>query len=138
MAYYKKQQILEYIEINNEKIIESGLKPLTLKESAIEKVETKEDVVGFFWFELQKIEENSFTVKPKMEGKLFIKIGEDLYTDDRYAVDFYQATQEGKTVSQVIEERELEQEKAKKSITVPQNVDNIVNAFENKLKNNGA
>jgi hypothetical protein len=116
MSYYSKKEVIEYIETNNEAILSSGWKPLTPLEESLLKLTNNEDIVGFLWVELIKIEDGAHSIRPKMQGKLFVKIDEDIYSDDRYAADEYQAKKEGKTVGQIIKERREETEKAKQGI----------------------
>lgn len=52
-----------------------------------------------------------------MTAKVFYRIDQDLYTDDRFAVDLFQATQEGKTVSEVIKQRHQEHQQALRELT---------------------
>jgi len=41
-----------------------------------------------------------------MNGKAFVRIDNNLYTDDRYALDSIQAQNENKTIAEIIKERE--------------------------------
>jgi len=41
-----------------------------------------------------------------MNGKAFVRIDDDIYTDDRYALDSIQAQNENKTIAEIIKERE--------------------------------
>jgi hypothetical protein len=114
MAYYNKKEVREYIESESLKAEKSELKPLTPIEQPISQLEKEEDVVGYFWLNLK--EEDKESSKLKVEGKTFIRIDHDLYTDDRFAIDMFQAQSDGKTVSHVIKARQEEKEGAMKSV----------------------
>lgn len=116
MAYYSKEEVRVYVEENSQDITNAGIKPLTPMEQSISQIENEEDVVGFWWIELIDNERGG-AVKPKMKGKTFIRIVHDLYTDDRFAADMYQAGQEGVSVSKVVLDRREESEKAQKEFS---------------------
>jgi hypothetical protein len=103
MGYYNKKQVLEYAHAENKKVEERKLSPLTPIEQTISQISKEEEVVGFFWVNISEGE------KMKLEGKTFIRIDFDLYTDDRFAIDLYQAQEEGKTVSEIINQRTKEE-----------------------------
>jgi hypothetical protein len=127
MAYYNKQDIRNYINENNQNIENKGHKPITPIQHSLQELDNEEPVVGFFWMDINDIQEGG--VKVKMQGKTFVKIDFDLYTDDRFAIDLYQSQVESTTVSQIIKNRIIDQERAKKSIQ-----ENKENLEENIVK----
>jgi hypothetical protein len=129
MAYYNKEDVKKYINQNNEKIESKGHKSITPIEQSLTQINNEEDVVGFFWMDIN--EENGDGAKVKMEGKTFIRIDLNLYTDDRFAIDLYQAQVETIPVSQVIKNRMTEQERAMKS--VKENKEDLENSISDKL-----
>ncbi|MFA5066844.1 MAG: hypothetical protein WC466_02180 [Candidatus Izemoplasmatales bacterium] len=129
MAYYKKEDIRKYIDEKNSYIENKGHKSITPVEHSIMQLDNEEDIVGFFWMD---INENVDGAKVKMEGKTFMRIDFNLYTDDRFAIDLYQSQMEGKTVSEIIKNREIDQERAKK--TIQENKDDLENEISKKLK----
>lgn len=126
MAYYNKQEILDYVSDNLKKIEFKGLKPLNPESEVIKRLNDEEDMVGFFWIEY---EEEGGGEKIKMDGKSWYRISHDLYTDDRFAIDLYQAMKAGLTVTDVIKKRDLDKENARQGI-----VD--VGALEQTVKEN--
>ena len=130
MAYFNKKDVELYINNNNEKLENKGHKSVTPVLESLTKLENEEDIVGFFWVDIN--EENNEGTKIKMEGKTFVRIDFNLYTDDRFAIDLYQSQIEGITVTNIIQNRFLEQERAKKSIEEDKN--NLEeNLFKNKI-----
>jgi len=111
MAYYSKNEIVEYFQ-ENLSFIEKDQEThrlLSSSEELAQQFKDDKDILGMFWT----------TAKDKgveMNGKAFIKIESDLYTDDRYAIDCQLAVTEGVTVGNIIKNRQLEQEQAKKFI----------------------
>jgi PDZ domain-containing secreted protein len=131
MAYYNKEDVRKYINDNNDKIENRGHKSVTPIIQSLTQLDNEEDVIGFFWVDIN--EESGDGAKVKMDGKTFIRIDFNLYTDDRFAIDLYQSQEEGITVTQVIKNRMLEQERAKKSIQ--ENKDDLENGLSEKLTN---
>lgn len=129
MAYYSKKDVEKYINENNEAIEAKGHKPLAPVEHSIMQLENQEDIVGFFWVDID--EESGGGAKVGMKGKAFVRIDLNLYTDDRFALDLYQSQAESITVSQVINNRIIDQERAKKS--VEPNKEDLENGFSEKL-----
>jgi hypothetical protein len=129
MAYYKKKDVKKYINENNDKIENKGHKSIVSIEHSFMQLENEEDVVGFFWMDIN--EESEDGAKVKMDGKTFLRIDFDLYTDDRFAIDLYQAQTEHKTVSEVIKEREIDKNRANKSIK--ENKEDLENELIEKL-----
>lgn len=127
MAYYNKQEVLEFVQENLKEIEAKGLKPLNPEAEVLKRLDDEEELVGFFWIEYEEGEEDG--QKLKFEGKAFYRVDANIYTDDRFAIDLYQAMQHGITVSDVIRSRENEKELAKQGI-----VD--VNRLEEKVKEN--
>lgn len=127
MAYYNKKQVLEYAQSENKKAEERKLSPLTPIEQTISQLDKEDDVVGFFWVNITEGE------KMKLEGKTFIRVDFDIYCDDRFAIDLYQAQEEGKTVSDIIKARAEEERNAKESIEKPEEIEKrIKETIKNK------
>lgn len=131
MAYYSKEDVRKYINDNNDKIENRGHKSVTPVLQSLTQLDNEEDVIGFFWVDIN--EESGDGAKVKMDGKTFIRVDFNLYTDDKFAIDLYQSQIEGITVTQVIKNRMLEQERAKKSIQ--ENKDDLENGLSEKLTN---
>jgi hypothetical protein len=127
MAYYNKQEILDYVSESMKEIEARGLKTLNPQAEVIKRLNDEEDMVGFFW--LNYVKEEVEGEKIKMEGKSWYRINHDLYTDDRFAIDLYQAMKSGLNVTDIINKREQDKELAKQGI-----VD--IKALEEKLEEN--
>ena len=127
MAYYTKQDILDYVSENLKEIEAKGLKSLNPEAEVIKRINDEEDLVGFFWIEYQ--EGSSEAEKIKMNGKSWYKVDTNIYTDDRFAIDLYQAMEAGLTISDVIRKRRHEKELAKQGIA-------DVQTLEEKVKEN--
>jgi hypothetical protein len=130
MAYYSKEDVRKYINDNNDKIENRGHKSVTPVLQSLTQLDNEEDVVGFFWVDIN--EQSGDGAKVKIEGKTFIRVDFNLYTDDRFAIDLYQSQTEGITVTQVIKNRMIEQERAKKSIQ--ENKENLESGLSEKLE----
>jgi len=115
MAYYNKQQISEFINSSCEEIKKEKHTPITDPQKAIDELTNEQDLVGFFWLELSSNGENGVGIK--MEGKLFVRLNSEVYTDDRFAVDSYHAAKEGISVTDIIKKREKEKQEAKKEMS---------------------
>ena len=113
MAYYTKQEVLNYVSENLKEIEAKGLKMLNPEAEVIKRLNDQEDMVGFFWINFKEGETDG--EKIKMEGRSWYKIDTDIYTDDRFAIDLYQAMINEITVSDVIRKRRYEKEIAKQS-----------------------
>ena len=120
MSYYNKIGVLEYAKTENEKVEKRNLKPLTPIGQTINQLDTESEIVGFFWINITEGE------KMEMEGKSFLRIDFDLYTDDKFAIDLFQAQSDGKTVSEIIKERIGEQEKAESEIKDRTEIENKI------------
>lgn len=127
MAYYTKEEVLDYVSKNLKEIEAKGLKPLNPEVEVIKKLNDEDNMVGFFWIDFKEGEESG--EKIKFEGKAWYKIDTNIYTDDRFAIDLYQAMEAGLTVSDVIRKRRQEKELAKQGI-----VD--IHQLEEKVKEN--
>lgn len=135
MAYYDKQQIVEFINSSCEKIKNDKHSPITDPQKALSELTEEQDLIGFFWLELSQNGENGVGIK--MEGKLFVRLNSEMYTDDRFAVDSYHAAKEGVSVTDIIKKREKEKQEAKKEMNpdvletlknyLSQNTDDITN-----------
>lgn len=121
MAYYTKKEVWETIQRESEKTQSKNLKPLTPIEHSKMQLENEEDIVGYFWINITEGE------KLEMESLVFVRVDSGLYTDDRFAIDMYQAQRESKTVSEVVFDR-LKGEGEK----VPENIETEV---KDKIKN---
>lgn len=119
MAYYKKAEVKKYIVESNEALVEKNMKPLTDYEEAIKKIDNGEPLVGFMWTNIvEEIDKDTSlpSVKIKMDGRLFVKLDSDLYTDDRFAIDSYQAQLENVSVLEIISKREKETQEARRKV----------------------
>lgn len=87
MAYYNKQEILTYINSSSEKIKQENFSPVTNPEEAIQQLTDEQELVGFFWLEMKASGENGIGIS--MEGKVFVRLNSEIYTDDRFALDSY-------------------------------------------------
>jgi hypothetical protein len=114
MAYYNKQDIVSYINSATEKIKQENHQPTTNPEEAIQKLTDEQDLVGFFWLELKPTGESGIGIN--MEGKVFVRLNADIYTDDRFALDSYHAAKEGCSVTDIIKKREAEKKEASKQV----------------------
>ena len=86
-------------------------------------------MVGFFWIDYKEEQEGE---KIKMEGKSWYRISHDLYTDDRFAIDLYQAMKAGLTVTDIIKKREIDKELAKQGIVDIDTLEQTVKENANK------
>ena len=132
MAYYKKQDIINYISENLKEIESKGLKPLNPESEVIKRLNDEEDLVGFFWIDYIKEDEGG--EKIKMDGKSWYRINHDIYTDDRFAIDLYQAMKADLTVTDIIKKRETEKELAKQGIA---DIDTLEQKVEENIDKNG-
>jgi hypothetical protein len=112
MAYYTKQQVSNYIKDVLQRAKNGEIRVMVNLEECARKLGDEEDLIPMFWVEMQTIE-SSGNMNIKMEGSVFVKIEFDLYCDDRYAIDCYQATQEGVPVYEVIRKRNEEAAKVR-------------------------
>jgi predicted CopG family antitoxin len=128
MAYYSKKEVLEYAQAENKKAEERGITPLTPIEQTISQLDNEEDIAGFFWINTTEGE------KLQMNSRAFVRIDHDLYTDDRFALDLYQAQNEGKTVSDVIKERLENKEDAQGEINSREEVEQKIKDTIKKKK----
>lgn len=131
MAYYNKKQIIDFIDSSLEKIKEEKHTPITDPKKPLDELTEEQDLVGFFWLELSHNGENGVGIK--MEGKVFVRLESDVYTDDRFALDSYHAAKEGVAVTEIIRKREEEKKSAKDNITP-----DILNNLKNFLTNNAS
>lgn len=131
MAYYNKQEILNYVGDSITKLESKGLKPLNPSEEVVKRLNDEEDMVGFFWIEYI---EDGDCEKIKMEGKSWYRISGDLYTDDRFAIDLYQAMIAGLTVTDIIKKREIDKELAKQGIV---DIETLEKTVKENIKKNG-
>lgn len=128
MAYYKKDDILNYVSEKIKELSEKSIQPLNPESEVIKRLNDEEDLVGFFWIDYnQEVESGQ---KIKMDGKTWYRINHNIYTDDRFAIDLYQAMKSDLTVSDIIKRRELEKEQAER-----EGVDSI-ETLEKKIEEN--
>ena len=127
MGYYNKQDIIDYANESSKELELKGLKPLNPVEELQKRLADEEDLVGFFWLNFIKGDDSG--EKIKMEGKSWYRINHDIYTDDRFAIDLYQAMKAGLTVTDIIKKRDTDKELAKQGI-----VD--INTLEKKVEEN--
>ena len=127
MAYYKKQDILDYVFKMIKELGDRGIQPLNPEAEVMKRLNDEEDLVGFFWIDYNKEVEPG--QKIIMGGKQWYRINHNIYTDDRFAIDLYQAMKSDLTVTDVIKKRELEQEQARKEL-------GDVKSLEEKIEEN--
>lgn len=111
MAYYNKKEVQEYFT-ESLSMIEKDQKThrlLSSPEELARQFKDDEDILGIFWT-------TSVGEKIEMNGKAFVQVEPDLYTDDRFAVDCQLSVKEGVTVGDIVRKRKLDQEQAKKFI----------------------
>lgn len=132
MAYYKKQEIFNYVSEVIKDLESKGLKPLNPEEEVIKRINDEEDLVGFFWISYKKDDNDG--EKIKMDGKSWYRISADLYTDDRFAIDLYQAMKAGLNVTDIIQKRESEKELAKQGIV---DVNSLEQTIEKNINKDG-
>jgi len=129
MAYYTKEEVKQFIDDSVRELETAGLQPLIPESEAYKQLKT-EEVIAFMWIDYKKGEVDTMS-DIKMEGKAFKKVGEDLYTDDRYALDLHQAEMQEITVEDIVIGRKREQEIAKNT-TSQNSIDNVKKVFKNK------
>lgn len=130
MAYFKKEEVVEFINASCEKIKNDKHTPLTDPQKALNELLEEQDLVGFFWLELSSSGDNGVGIK--MEGKVFVRLDSETYTDDRFALDSYHAAKEGVSVTDIIKKREEEKKNASQQIKP-----DMVETLKNLLINNG-
>ncbi len=130
MAYYNKKEIVEYINFSCEKIKEEKHTPITEPQKPMKELTEEQDLVGFFWLEMSANGENGVGIK--MEGKIFVRLDYDVYTDDRFAVDSYHAAKEGVAVTDIIKKRNQEKAEAKEKIS-PDVLETLKSFIVNKI-----
>lgn len=130
MAYYTKQEVLHYVSDNMKEIEVKGLRLLNPEAEVIKRLNDEEDMVGFFWIDYKEGETDG--EKIKMEGTSWYKIDANIYTDDRFAIDLYQAMINEITVSDVIRKRRQEAELAKQGTINTNQLEEKVNEINNK------
>lgn len=132
MAYYNTQEILSYVSESVKEIEAKGLRTLNPEAEVIKRLNDEEDMVGFFW--LNYVKEENDGEKIKMEGKSWYRINHNLYTDDRFAIDLYQAMKAGINVTDVINKREQDKELARQGIV---NIQDVENKLEENISKDG-
>jgi hypothetical protein len=131
MAYYKKEEVVNYINTACVKIQENKHTPVTDPKQALQELTDEQDLVGFFWLEVNESSENGIGIK--MEGKLFVRLDPEFYTDDRFAVDSYHAAKEGISVTEIITRRNQEQKNAASKLT-PEMLEGLKGFISNNQK----
>lgn len=131
MAYYTKQQVSDYIKDVLQRAKNSEIRVMVNLEECARKLGDEEDLIPMFWVEMQTMESGNMNVK--MEGSVFVKIEFDLYCDDRYAIDCYQATREGVPVYEIVKKRS-EEVASVKSISEEEK-EEMANKLKDSLKN---
>jgi hypothetical protein len=132
MAYYTKQQVSDYIKDVLQRAKNSEIRVMVNLEECARKLGDEEDLIPMFWVEMQSIE-SSGNMNVKMEGSVFVKIEFDLYCDDRYAIDCYQATKEGVPVYEIVKKRN-EETASVRSISEEEKAE-VANKLKDSLKN---
>lgn len=116
MAYYRKVEIFSFMKEVLERAKKSEITVVVDPEEAARILGADGDLVAMFWVEQNKVE-GSENLKLNVDGKVFVRIDYDLYSDDRYAIDSYQACKEGTTVSEIIKKRDLEAQETKNKLS---------------------
>lgn len=129
MAYYNKKEIANFISTACEKVKNEKHTPITDPQKPLKELTDESDLVGFFWLELSSNGENGVGIK--MEGKVFVRIDYDVYTDDRFALDSYHAAKEKISVVDMIKKRDEEKKNAKDKIN-PDALESLKNFLLNK------
>ena len=132
MAYYTKQQVSDYIKEVLQRAKNSEIKVMVNLEECARKLGDEENLIPMFWVEVQSVQDSG-NVNVKMEGTVFVKIEFDLYCDDRYALDCFQATQEGVPVYEIVKKRN-EQTASMKSVSEEEKVQ-MANKLKESLQN---
>ena len=132
MAYYTKQQVSDYIKEVLQRAKNSEIKVMVNLEECARKLGDEENLIPMFWVEVQSVQDSG-NVNVKMEGTVFVKIEFDLYCDDRYALDCFQATQEGVPVYEIVKKRN-EQTASMKSVSEEERAE-MANKLKESLKN---
>ena len=129
MGYFKTQDIISFINSSCLTIQIEKHTPITDPKEALAKLSSQEDLIGFFWLQFSADEDNGVGIK--MEGKVFVRLDNDVYTDDRFALDSYHAAKEGLSVTDIIKKREDEKKNAKNSLN-PDSLENIKKFLSDK------
>ena len=132
MAYYTKQQVSDYIKEVLQRAKNSEIKVMVNLEECARKLGDEENLIPMFWVEVQSVQDSG-NVNVKMEGTVFVKIEFDLYCDDRYALDCFQATQEGVPVYEIVKKRN-EQTASMKSVSEEEKAE-MANRLKESLQN---
>jgi len=132
MAYYTKQQVSDYIKEVLQRAKNSEIKVMVNLEECARKLGDEENLIPMFWVEVQSVQDSG-NVNVKMEGTVFVKIEFDLYCDDRYALDCFQATQEGVPVYEIVKKRN-EQTASMKSVSEEEKTE-MANKLKESLQN---
>ena len=132
MAYYTKQQVSDYIKEVLQRAKNSEIKVMVNLEECARKLGDEENLIPMFWVELQSVQDSE-NLNVKMEGTVFVKIEFDLYCDDRYALDCFQATQEGVPVYEIVKKRN-EQTASMKSVSEEEKTE-MANKLKESLQN---
>lgn len=132
MAYYTKQQVSDYIKEVLQRAKNSEIKVMVNLEECARKLGDEENLIPMFWVEVQSVQDSG-NVNVKMEGTVFVKIEFDLYCDDRYALDCFQATQEGVPVYEIVKKRN-EQTASMNSVSEEDRAE-MANKLKESLKN---
>lgn len=109
MAYYDKEGLKIFINEEIKKIDnliktegESSVKLMSQPRQFMETLDDESEIVGFFWLQLNN---NGQAITPIMQGKTFVRIEGNLYTDDSYAIDSFQSSRDGIPVAAIIKKR---------------------------------
>jgi len=132
MAYYTKQQVSDYIKEVLQRAKNSEIKVMVNLEECARKLGDEENLIPMFWVEVQSVQDSG-NVNVKMEGTVFVKIEFDLYCDDRYVLDCFQATQEGVPVYEIVKKRN-EQTASMKSVSEEEKTE-MANKLKESLQN---
>lgn len=137
MPYYSKTQIFIFIKEVLERAKKGEVRIVFDPEETAKRLGDEQELIAVFWIEPKSIE-GSPNLKLTMDGSVFVKIDYDLYCDDRFALDSYQAVKEGVPVSEIIKKRDLENKKNRESLSEEekQRLNSVINtAQQNNISN---
>lgn len=112
--YYNKEQIKNEILNCHKEAMDSKLKPLVSIEEAFKKLDDEDEIVGYFWL----TPDEGSDIGLKMSSRMYLRIEHDLYTDDRFAIDMYEAQIESKTVGDIVRERQMQIQNKEKNTNI--------------------
>jgi len=100
MGYYRKKEVESIITKTSKNLKKKNINSLTPVEESLMQLKNEEDIVSFSWLLFVKGE--GFV---DFQTRSFARLTSNLYTDDRYVLDAYAASKEGKLVTDLIEDK---------------------------------